>query len=116
MPHVNVLGYHAALAAYRDSDDWLQQLVHYLRGNRDLLLDWVERTPKLSANAVEGTYLAWIDAREIGADNPADFFEQAGVGLSDGSNYQGDGFVRLNFGCSRELLQEAMRRMERAIC
>ncbi len=62
---------------------------------------------------VEATYLAWIDATGIPA--PARFFEEAGVGLSDGADFGAPGFVRLNFGCSCSLLAEALGRMRRAL-
>jgi cystathionine beta-lyase len=64
---------------------------------------------------VEATYLAWIDARKLDVPNPALFFERAGVGLSDGRHFQGEGYVRLNFGCPRETLLKALDRMKRAV-
>jgi cystathionine beta-lyase len=67
---------------------------------------------------VEATYLAWIDAREFasdrGVDNPARWFEQHGLGLSDGADFGAPGFVRLNFGTRRALLDEALERLGRA--
>ncbi|WP_279384554.1 hypothetical protein [Geotalea toluenoxydans] len=62
--------------------------------------------PGLTMTHVEATYLAWIDARGTGIEDPAAFFEEAGVGLSDGADFGAPGFVRLNFGCSRTLLLE----------
>jgi cystathionine beta-lyase len=64
---------------------------------------------------VEGTYLAWIDIRQAGLDEPVRFFEAAGVGLQDGREFDGPGFVRLNFGCPRSVLNEALARMGRAL-
>lgn len=115
VPHVNLLGYTAALAAYRDGEAWRQELITYLRGNRDLLTEEIARMPGLSMTPVEATYLAWIDARATGIDQPGRFFEDAGVGLSDGSDFGAPGYVRLNFGCRRELLREALGRMETAL-
>jgi cystathionine beta-lyase len=66
-------------------------------------------------NHVEATYLAWIDARELGVSDPHAFFEQAGVGLSNGAEFGVPGFVRLNFGCSRATLELAFDRMAAAI-
>lgn len=114
VPHVNALGYTAALAAYRDSAPWLASLLNYLRANRDLVERRIGGMPGLTMTHVEATYLAWIDARGLGQTDPAAWFEQAGVGLSDGRDFDGPGFVRLNFGCRRELLQEALTRMEKA--
>jgi cysteine-S-conjugate beta-lyase len=64
---------------------------------------------------VEATYLAWIDARATGIESPGRFFEEAGVGLSDGSDFDAPGFVRLNFGCNRSLLVTALQRMSDAL-
>ena len=63
---------------------------------------------------VEATYLAWIDARGLGVANPALFFEEAGVGLSNGADFGLPGWVRLNFGCSRATLEAALERMQAA--
>ncbi len=115
VPHINVFGYEAALAAYRHAEPWRQALLAYLRANRDYLLAEINQIPGLVMGPVEATYLAWIDARGLGVDNPARFFERAGVGLSDGAEFDGPGFVRLNFGCPRATLAEAVERMSRAV-
>lgn len=113
VPHVNLLGYTAALAAYRDGEPWRQALLDYLRDNRDLVLNEISTMNGLTAWPVEATCLAWIDARRLGVDDPASFFEDGGVGLSDGAPFGAPGFVRLNFGTSRSLLGEALQRMRR---
>ncbi|MFZ1036512.1 MAG: PatB family C-S lyase [Smithella sp.] len=115
VPRVNTLGLTAALAAYRDSEDWRLELIDYLRINRDLVEAFIDATPGLSMNHVEATYLAWIDARELGVSNVYAFFEQAGVGLSNGADFGAQGFVRLNFGCPRATLELALNRMAAAI-
>jgi cystathionine beta-lyase len=115
VPHVNLLGYTAAEAAYRHGEEWRQSLLAYLRGSRDLVEEAVASIPGLATTHVEATYLAWIDVRAAGIDSPGRFFEQAGVGMSDGADFDAPGFVRLNFGCSRSLLNEALRRMEETL-
>jgi cystathionine beta-lyase len=115
VPHVTVMGYVAALAAYRDSRNWHSALLAYLRENRELVTRAVRDMPGFSMGHVEGTYLAWIDARSAGLRDPALFFETVGVGLSDGKEFGGPGFVRLNFGCPRHTLAEALQRMERGM-
>jgi len=115
VPHVNTLGLTAALAAYHDSEDWRLELIDYLRINRDLVEAFIDATPRLTMNHVEATYLAWIDARELGVSNIYAFFEQAGVGLSNGADFGAPGFVRLNFGCPRATLELALNRMAAAI-
>lgn len=115
VPHVNTLGYTAAEAAYRHGEGWRQQLLAYLRGNRDLAAAEINAIPGLVTTHVEATYLAWIDTRQAELENPVRFFEQAGVGLSDGDDFGAPGFVRLNFGCSRTLLVKALQRMRQAL-
>jgi cystathionine beta-lyase len=113
VPHVNALGYTATLAAYRDSRDWHQAMIDYLRENRDSVERFIEAMPGLSMHHVEATYLAWIDTRQTGLENPVTIFEEAGVGLSDGKPFGAEGFVRLNFGCPRPVLEEALQRMRK---
>jgi len=115
VPHVNALGLTAALAAYRDGAAWQAALLDYLRANRDLVEWYVARLPGLSMHHVEATYLAWIDCRSLNTSHPAALFEDAGVGLSDGTEFSAPGFVRLNFGCPRSVLTEALERMGKAL-
>jgi cysteine-S-conjugate beta-lyase len=115
VPPVNVLGFTAALAAYRDSSTWHAALLNYLRDNSLLVEEAISRLPGLSMHSVEATYLAWIDTRAVGLKDPEAFFENAGVGLSDGKYFGQPGFVRLNFGCPRSILKEALKRMSQAV-
>lgn len=119
VPHLNVLGLVACEAALRDGGPWHAALLDYLRGNRDRVLEAVRATPGLRTTHVEATYLAWIDARGTGLDDPQRSFEEAGVGLSAGGDFgPGDGyrgFVRLNFGCTRAVLDEALARLRRRL-
>jgi len=115
VPHVNTLGFTAALAAYRHGEPWRLELLEYLRRNKDTVAAAIDRLPGLQTTAVEATFLAWIDARRTGVENPAKFFEQAGVGLSDGADFGAPGFVRFNFGCPRSILTEALARMAAAV-
>lgn len=116
VPQPNVLGYVACRAAYEEGEAWRVALIDYLRDNRNLLESCIrEQLPQLSVSHVEATYLAWIDARWLGERNAMRFFDAAGVHLSDGGPFQGQGFVRLNFGCPRKTLQEALDRMRAAV-
>jgi cystathionine beta-lyase len=116
----NVLGLVAALAAYRDGQEWLDQVLRYLEANRDLLVQYVqEHLPGIQMGKPEATYLAWLDCRQAGLPcDPHKFFlEQAKVGLNDGVAFGkgGQGFVRLNFGCPRSTLLEVLERMRAAL-
>jgi cystathionine beta-lyase len=115
VPEVSLFGYTAALAAYQEGGEWLEALLVYLRGNQDRVMAAVNAMPGMAVNRVEATYLAWIDTRAAAISEPAAFFEAAGVGLSDGRDFGGPGFVRLNFGCPRPTLDKALIRMARAL-
>ena len=116
---VNVLGYAAAFAAYRDGQPWLDELLRYLEANRDFVVEYVRaRLPGVAVAPPEATYLAWLDCRNAGpaAPDPFTFFlEKARVALSDGALFGAGGFVRLNFGCPRSILTEALDRMSLAL-
>lgn len=118
--HPNILDYAAALAAYRDGQPWLDALLPYLQANRDALVEYVRmRLPGVGVGVPEGTYLAWLDCRAAGIPgSPHRFFlEQARVAVNDGAEFGpgGEGFVRLNFGCPRVQLVEALERMRAAL-
>jgi len=115
IPNVNTLGYEATYAAYSECADWHNELLGYLRGNRDYLESEIKLIPGLQMTHVEATYLAWIDTSATGLYEPCGFFESFGVGLSDGNQFGGAGYVRLNFGCRRSLLQEAVERIKSAL-
>jgi cystathionine beta-lyase len=116
VPHVNLLGYVAAYAAYTECEDWLHALQAYLTANRDFLVDYVERhLPRVRTTVPEATYLAWLDCRELGIEgSPFKFcLEKAKVAFADGLGFgkAGEGFVRVNFGCPRALLAQGLEQM-----
>jgi cystathionine beta-lyase len=116
---VNNLGYVACEAAYRDGEPWRQALLTYLRGNRDLLLATVSRDlPGIVIEApIEATYLAWLNVAALGLADPIAHFEKHGVGLSEGTYFGAakGRYVRINLGCTRATLTEALRRMKTAL-
>ncbi|MFK0570112.1 hypothetical protein [Endozoicomonas sp.] len=71
--------------------------------------------PELSMEPLQATYLAWIDISKLGLEDPHQFFDQAGVGLSPGKQFGDGNYLSLNFGCSRSLLEEAVKRMAKAV-
>lgn len=112
VPDITALGYTALLATLTDAEPWRQALLTYLRGNRDLVAVAMAKL-KLPMTKVDATYLAWIDARSI--PDAHTFFEAHGVGLSDGTPFGAPGFLRLNFGCPRAVLEQALLRMTNAV-
>jgi cystathionine beta-lyase len=117
LSEINALSYYAAEAAYRHGEPWRQQLLAYLRGNRAALDAFVaKRMPQLQVVPGEATYLAWLDARGMGVENPALHFEKkAGLFLSDGAFFGWPGWVRFNFGCPRAHLMEGLEKMAKAL-
>ena len=118
VPEMNPLSFAACEAAFRDGEPWRQALLAYLRGNRDLIAAFLkEHLPMIKMTPCEATYLAWLDVSALNSNNPGYFFEQHGVGLADGAQYgvPAGRFVRLNFGCTRATLTEALHRMQRAV-
>jgi cystathionine beta-lyase len=115
VPHANVLGLAATEAAYRHGDPWRRELVDYLRGNAECVERAIAAIPGLSTWPVEATSLAWIDARSLALRDTVRFFEDAGVGLSNGADFGAPGYVRLNFGCARSVLELALRRIHDAV-
>ena len=116
----NAFGYTALVAAYQKGESWLKELLLYLEANREYTYEFVKnRLAGIKMTKPQGTYLAWLDCREANIEgNPKEFFHQhAKVELNDGEWFGngGKGFVRLNFGCPRAQLKEALERMEKAL-
>lgn len=106
----------ANTAAYTDGEEWLADVLIYLDGNRRLLADLLaERLPAVRYTPPEGTYLAWLDCRELGVEGPParHFLQRAGVALIDGADCgtAGAGHVRLNIATPRTVLRTIVERM-----
>jgi len=117
---VNLLGQVAMQASYQEGEEWLDALLGYLQANRDYVHDFVnEQIPGVSMAKPEGTYLAWLDCREMEIEGtPSDFFlENARVAMNDGGWFGqgGERFVRFNFGTPRALVAEALEQMKAAL-
>ena len=116
----SMLANEAARAVYSHSAEWLDQLLIYLERNREFLIDFIKTNlPDIKMVQPEGTYLAWLDCRSLELlPDPYNFFlNKAKVALNDGQAFgeNGKGFVRLNFGCPRATLTDALVRMVDAI-
>lgn len=115
VPDPPAMGFRLAEVAYQDGDAWRGRLINYLRFNRDFAYKEILEMQGLIPYSPEATYLMWIDARDLPLDCPQTFFEGAGVGLSNGRDFGAPGFLRLNLGCTNELLRKAISRMQTAI-
>ena len=112
---VNCMGYAACEAAYRAGEPWRQALLQTLRANYARLRERLgAEMPRIHLFPLEATYLAWMDVRALGLENPVAFFEEHGVGLSDGALFGSPGFVRFNFGAPAEMVERALDRMAAA--
>jgi cystathionine beta-lyase len=121
VPGPNLFGYTALEAAYRYGDEWLEQVLEYLNGNLEYLLDYFEKQiPCIKVIRPQGTYLVWLDCRGLNMDDDTlkNFMrEKAKVGFDDGYLFGagGSGFERINIACPRAILQEALARLEKAV-
>ncbi|NMF00136.1 MalY/PatB family protein [Aneurinibacillus aneurinilyticus] len=119
--HVNLFGIEACIAAYKGGEEWLEEVLVYLKGNATYIERFLqERLPQIQMRIPEATYLGWLDFREFGfsaGELKRFIVEEARLGFNDGASFGtgGEGFQRINFGCSRAVLEEAMLRLEKAV-
>ena len=117
----NIFAFVAPQAAYENGEDWLRQLSEYLQGNVDFVDSYLkENIPAIKACRPEASFLIWLDCRELGMEPKAlkhFFIHEARLALNPGPAFGpgGDGFMRLNIGCAREILREAMIRLKTAV-
>ena len=120
VPLVNPLGYAASEAAWKDGDAWRQKLLNVLKYNKQCAVRAIQDIPGVSCIPPQATYLLWIDCNEWIARQPPDrnqpqhVCEEAGIGPSNGPEFGGSGYLRLNFGCPPALLQEGLERLRDA--
>jgi len=117
----NVFGTIASEAAYNHGDEWLDQLMEYLKGNLDLMQDFLEeKIPEIKMIRPEGTYLVWLDCSGLdlkGKDLKDFMINDAGLGFNDGRmfGHGGDGFMRMNIACPRQIILDALILLEKAV-
>lgn len=108
-------------AGYRHGGPWLDQLMTYLQGNRDHVMDTIrQQLPSIRVTEPEGTYLMWLDCRALGMDDSElkrFFVHQAGIGMNPGITFgeAGSGFMRMNIGCPRQVLEKALEQIRLAL-
>ena len=108
-------------AAYNHGEEWLDELLIYIEDNIDYAMEYINRNiPEIKVYRPDGTYLLWLNFRGLNK-SPEEINEAlikiGKVGLNEGSPYgkEGEGFFRLNIGCARSILEEGLRRIEKAV-
>ena len=113
---VNCFGYAGITAAYNHGEPWRQALLAYLRDNYNFIYDFIRKEiPEITFRPMESTYLAWLDVSKLGIKDPVRHFEKHGVGLSDGTPFDGHQHLRLNFGCPYSRLEEGLEKIKAAV-
>ncbi len=116
----HVLAYPAVEAAYTEGDEWLEQCLAYVQANIDYVEAYLqENLPAIQAMRPQASYLVWLDCRKLGLSQEAlvDFFVSgARLALNDGAMFgkEGEGFMRMNVGCPRSILEQAMKQLKEA--
>ncbi len=118
----NIFGAIAQTAAYNHGDAWMDAVVEYIRENRDFAVDFIRNhIPQVRCEAQEGTYLMWLDCRNVGVSHE-EFFrrlvDEAGVALNSGTDYgaeAGRGYFRFNLATRRANVEQALRNIEKMV-
>ena len=118
--HLNIMSIEAVKAAYKDSEEWLEGMLKYLKRNAEVLREAFPEDCKITALKMDGTYLAWFDCRKLnlsGEELSDLFLKKAGVWLHNGATFGkcGEGFMRMNIACPTSVLEEAIERIKAVI-
>lgn len=117
----NIFGITASVAAYTHGEEWLGNVMDYIQGNVGLVVEYCKtRIPKIKPMKPEATYLIWLDCRDLGLNDKElkEFMiEKARLGFNEGPMFGagGEGFQRMNVGCPRSVVKEALERLEGAV-
>lgn len=117
----NIFGAEALIAAYNESEDWLDELLEYLEENKNYFINFVENNiPQLKVIEPEGTYLVWVDCSglNMNSEELKDFFiNKCRLALNHGEMFGEEGklFQRFNIGCPRSILEKALMRLKKGI-
>lgn len=111
----------ATIAALQQGEEWRQQMLHYVEGNINILIDYCQQhIPQIKPLRPQASFLVWLDCRELGLNHKELldlFINQAHLALNDGEMFGpgGEGFMRLNVGTQRSVLKEALERLKEAL-
>lgn len=118
---LNIFGYTAMEAAYKYGEEWLEEVLDYIEENSDYMEDFIrENMPDIKYRKPEGTYLGWLDFRKVlpkAEDLNNLLVNKAKVALNNGISFgkNGEGFARINLGCPRSILVDALNRIKSLI-
>lgn len=118
----NIFAYTAAEAAFAQGEEWLAQMLEYLKGNVQVLEDFLKsQMPKVKAILPEASYLAWLDFSAYGLEHTTlaeKFINEAKVIMNDGTTFGGDAYkycFRLNLGCPKAMLLDCLMRLKQVV-
>ncbi len=117
----NVFGIEALEASYTYGQKWLEELLIYIENNYNFVQQYLQNNiPTIKTIKMEGTYLLWLDCRELQMTQKelvSFFIKKAGLALNDGSKFGsgGNGFMRMNIGCSQKLIEKALAQLKEAV-
>ena len=117
----NIFAYVAAQAAYEKGTEWLSEMISYIQGNVDYIVEFLEKNvPQIKPMIPQASFLIWLDCAglEMNSHQLQDFMvKEARLGLNKGTTFGpgGEQHLRLNIGCSREVLKQAMEQLKSAI-
>lgn len=118
---VNPFGVEALIAAYSEGAEWLDELRHYLSVNYNYLKAYFEQyLPQFPVTKLEGTYLVWVDCRSLKSSSKEIeqlLIKKGKIWMNAGDMYgeAGEGFIRINIACPRQVLIEGLDRLRRAL-
>ena len=111
----------ATIAAFRKGEEWRKQMLSYIEGNIELVESFCkQRIPQVKPLRPQASFLIWLDCRGLGLDHDSLtslFIDKACLALNDGEMFSpgGEGFMRLNIGTSRKVIEAALQSLEKAI-
>lgn len=117
----NCLSIAGTQAAYENGEEWLDQLINYLEGNVNYVLEFIKKyIPGIKPVCPEGTYLIWLDCRQLGMSGEQlerFMIDKAGIAMTAGTYFgeNGEGFMRMNIACPRSILKKAMEQLQAAV-
>ncbi len=120
LSHLNIFAYEACKTAYNECEDWLEELLTVIESNAKYVESFMEENfPEIKVFPLEGTYLQWLDMRELGMTHIElrQMLEQANIFLDWGEMFgdAGRGFQRINLACARSTLEKTMHRFKKAV-